>query len=213
MGKCKQVWVIFNFSFLSPLKLEKFERSCARTFARNLRGVVLWTNAKDFSSSLKGFEDSFEVIGVNPSCFGDAFSEKLRKEEREKEMLCYCYDASCSAFTTEMVLITSSSRTLTSPLTTIIYTRKGNAFLSITKNSLLSDASTYTQTSSLSQKKTAWLPSSLCIQSQCSFPLVKIGHWPPDNCWLMVTWEIRIIFGDTYLHFKWHFWLLHSTDW
>ena len=32
---------------------------------------------------LKGFEDSFEVIGVNPSCFGDAFSEKLRKEERE----------------------------------------------------------------------------------------------------------------------------------
>ena len=162
MGKCKQVWVIFNFSFLSPLKLEKFERSCARAIARNLRGVVLWTNAKDFSSSLKGFEDSFEVIGVNPSCFGDAFSEKLRKEEREKEMRCYCYDASCSAFTTEMVLITSSSsRTLTS-LTTIVYTRKGNAFLSITKNSaavaLLSDASTYTQTSSLSQKKTAWLP-------------------------------------------------------
>lgn len=33
---------------------------------------------------LKGFEDSFEVIGVNPSCFGDAFSEKLRKEERER---------------------------------------------------------------------------------------------------------------------------------
>ena len=41
-----------------------------------------------FSFILKGFEDSFEVIGVNPSCFGDAFSEKLRKEEREREKEC-----------------------------------------------------------------------------------------------------------------------------
>ena len=38
---------------------------------------------------LKGFEDSFEVIGVNPSCFGDAFSEKLRKEERARAFLCF----------------------------------------------------------------------------------------------------------------------------
>ena len=40
-----------------------------------------------FSFILKGFEDSFEVIGVNPSCFGDAFSEKLRKEERERKRM------------------------------------------------------------------------------------------------------------------------------
>ena len=67
-----------------------------------------------FSFILKGFEDSFEVIGVNPSCFGDAFSEKLRKEEREREKKNARCCKSCSAFTTEMVLITSSSRTLTS---------------------------------------------------------------------------------------------------
>ena len=142
------------------------------------------------------------------------FWKIAKGREREKKNARCC--KSCSAFTTEMVLITSSSRTLTSPLTTIIYTRKGNAFLSITKNSLLSDASTYTHRHHLLARKRqpdCLLPSSLCIQSQCSFPLVKIGHWPPDNCWLMVTWEIRIIFGATYLHFKWHFWLLHSTDW
>ena len=205
----QQVWVIFNFSSFEMRKVWKVLRAISSSLVNKCKRFF-------FSFILKGFEDSFEVIGVNPSCFGDAFSEKLRKEEREKEMRCYCYDASCSAFTTEMVLITSSSRTLTSPLTTIIYTRKGNAFLSITKNSLLSDASTYTHRHHLLARKRqpdCLLPSSLCIQSQCSFPLVKIGHWPPDNCWLMVTWEIRIIFGDTYLHFKWHFWLLHSTDW
>ena len=47
---------------------------------------------------LKGFEDSFEVIGVNPSCFGDAFSEKLRKEEREQLVAKNCSRESICCF-------------------------------------------------------------------------------------------------------------------